>query len=557
MKNTSCYCVLLVLLSFVSSAYGRPTNQEKEPAQNQAADQANENAKQEKDPLGRNTPHETVFGFLQHAQNGNYKEATQYLQLSRNERVLKGEHIARQLHALMDNAFVGRVGTISDRREGSVQVDVPKDHERIGMFRINGNETVVDLVRVSDPVAGEIWLFPSTLLADVPDLFDQIESNDVESRLPAFMRTRIVLSTPLWRLVASLLLIPVCFGLAWGAVKVLRSSVRLWLRRKRSPYLEDAYRNLFAPAILILTVVFHQIGVYLLGIPLLIRLYYQRIVGVVLAAGVAWLIVRLVNQWGERARVKALAGSGYRTDAIVLLGQRILSVLVVIVAALAMLSILGFDISTIVAGLGIGSIAIAFAAQKTLENLLGGISILGDQVIRVGDFCQIGDDEGTVEDISLRSTRIRTLDRSELSVPNGQLANMNVENLSRRDKSLFRTQIKLRQGTSPEQLQSLLTEMRELLDRHPKVDPNVARVRLVGFGDSSLDVEVHCYILTTKLDEFLAIREDLLLQIMKLLSDSGTGFAVPLRAIHMAQDQDMAHQRKTRPDSVSVLRRPT
>jgi MscS family membrane protein len=146
-----------------------------------------------------------------------------------------------------------------------------------------------------------------------------------------------------------------------------------------------------------------------------------------------------------------------------------------------------------------------------------------------------------VEDISLRSTRIRTLDRTELSVPNGQLANMNVENLSRDNKSAFRAKIGLRHQTSPEQLRSLLRELPALLRRHPKVDPDVARARFVGFGESSLDIEIHCDILTSDFNEFLVIREDLLLQIMDLVTGAGAEFAVPARALYAAQDQDLEH----------------
>jgi len=172
---------------------------------------------------------------------------------------------------------------------------------------------------------------------------------------------------------------------------------------------------------------------------------------------------------------------------------------------------------------------------------LGGISIIGGQVIRVGELCRIGDKVGTVEDISLRSTRIRTLDRTELSVPNGQLANMNVENLSRDTKSAFRAKIGLRHQTSPEQLRSLLKELPALLRRHPKVDPDVARARFVGFGESSLDIEIRCDILTSDFNEFLAIREDLLLQIMDLVAGTGAEFAVPARALYAAQDQALEH----------------
>ena len=546
-------CVFLACLSVIGYAgytSGQTVADQIGKAKNQGTAEASEHAAEPADPLGRSTPHGTVFGFLQAAQGGKNKEAAQFLQLSKEERDTVGEDLAYQLHELMDSAFVGRVGAISDSPEGSPQNGVPQDHERIGEFRINGNETRVDLVRTYDPKAGEIWLFSSDLLTKVPELFSQIENSELESGLPRFLTKR-VLSTPLWRLIAWLLLIPVAFALAWGVVHLLRAGQRIWLRWRHHQFLEDVHQSIAGPAILILTVIFHQIGVYFLGIPLLIRMYYRQLTGVLLVAGGAWLIFRLINRWGERARVLAAEDSAYRSGSIVLLGQRILKALVVIAALLAMFSILGFDMTTAVAGLGIGSIAIAFAAQKTLENLFGGISILGDQVIRVGETCRIDDKVGTVEDISLRSTRIRTLDRTELSVPNGELANMNLENISRQDKSLFRSTIGLRQETSPDQLRSLLIKMRALLHQHPKVGAEAARVRLIGIGESSLDIQVNCYILTSDIGEFLAIREELLLRIMDLVADSATGFAVPSRALYLAHERELDERSQKAEDSAA------
>ena len=207
-----------------SAVQGRPAAD-----QGQDAGPAKEGAEKPNDPLGRSTPHGTVFGFLQTAQNGKYKEATEYLQLSKNERLAKGEELARHLHALMDNAFLGRVGAITGQREGSIQPGVSQDHEQIGVFRLNGTETPVDLVRVSDPRAGEIWLFSSQTLAQVPDLFDQIEGDKLGSYLPSFLSTARILRTPLWRWVAFLLLIPVAFGASWVIVKVGGKVRRLWL----------------------------------------------------------------------------------------------------------------------------------------------------------------------------------------------------------------------------------------------------------------------------------------------------------------------------------------
>jgi MscS family membrane protein len=543
MKRFLRICVLLVFSSAIVAAYGQPGAKESGKTPPQGSEQTHEAAPEPSDPLGRSTPHGTLVGFLHSAQAGKYKEAAQYLQLSKMERDRNGESLARQLHQVMDDAFVGRVGAVSDTPEGSPQAGVPQDRERIGVFRIRDKETNVDLVHVSDPAAGRIWLFSSKTLAAVPELYDQIEDSRMESKLPRFLVVEQILSTPLWRWIAFLLLIPVALALSWATVSLLRGGLRIWMRWRSYPVLQDLHDSMGAPAKLILTVVYHRIGVVFLGLPLLFRDYYGRFVGIILVVGLAWLVVRLINCWAERARVSALAGSGYRSGSIVLLGQRILNVVVIIVAVLTVLSIVGFNMTTAVAGLGIGSLAVAFAAQKTLENLLGGVSILGDQVIRVGETCRIGDKVGAVEDISLRSTRIRTLESTELSVPNGQLATMSIENLSRYDRNSFRETIGLQRETSSDQLRSLLEKMRTLLQHHPKVDPDVARVRLIGFGESSLDVQIHCHILTGNWNEFLAIREDLLLKIMDVVASSGTALALPSRTLYVAQDQGLDQKR--------------
>ncbi|HEX7288519.1 MAG TPA: mechanosensitive ion channel family protein [Candidatus Angelobacter sp.] len=535
-----CFFVLFVALLPASSQNQAKKNSGHQPEKAQTTHAKEPEAS---DPLGRTTPHGTLVGFLHAAQSGRYEEASRYLQLSKSERAKTGKETARQLVALMDEAFVGRIGAVSDDPQGSHQPDVPHDHERIGVFRLDGSKADVDLVRVSDPVAGNIWLFSAQTLADLPELTGQLEGDQIERNLPRFLVQERVLGTPLWRWIAFLLLVPISLFLAWGIVGFLHAGRRMWLRWRRHPVLRDYYKSLAPPARLILTVAFHWTGIVLLGYPLLFRDVYRRFAALALAVGAIWLVFRLINRWAEESRLKALAGPGYRSAAIVLLGQRIFKVVVVIVVVLATLSLLGVDITTAVAGLGIGSIAIAFAAQKTLENLLGGISILSDQVIRVGETCQIGDTEGTVEDISLRSTRIRTQDRTALFVPNGQLANMNVENITRRDKSLFHTKIGLRQETTPQQLRSILKDMLALLKQHPKVDPETARVRFVGFGESSFDIQVHCHILTRELAEFLAVREALLLEIMDLVAAAGVGFAMPSRALYMTEESGPEQQR--------------
>ncbi|HEV2714524.1 MAG TPA: mechanosensitive ion channel domain-containing protein, partial [Terriglobales bacterium] len=174
--------------------------------------------------------------------------------------------------------------------------------------------------------------------------------------------------------------------------------------------------------------------------------------------------------------------------------------------------------------------------QKTIENLFGGVSVLGDEVFRVGDVCRFGDRTGVVEDIGLRSTRIRTEERSLLAIPNGTVATINLENLSRRDKILFKTTLGLRPESKPDHVRFVLTEIRRLLYSHPKVETKTVRVRLIDIAGTSLNVELLSYILTRDFNEFAAIREDLLLRIMDVMEDAGGGLALPSQTLYLSRD---------------------
>jgi MscS family membrane protein len=220
----------------------------------------------------------------------------------------------------------------------------------------------------------------------------------------------------------------------------------------------------------------------------------------------------------------------------VLLGERMLKAVIFVVGVLAVLGSLGFNMTTALAGLGIGGLAIGFGAQQTIANLFGGVSVLGDEVIRVGDVCRFGDRSGVVEDIGLRSTRIRTDERTLLAIPNGTVATINVENLSRRDKLLFKTTVALRHESKADHVRFVLSEIRRLLYSHPKVESKTARARLIDIAAGSGSVEVFAYILTQDFNEFAAVREDLLLRMLDLVEQSGSGFALPSQTLYISRD---------------------
>jgi MscS family membrane protein len=170
------------------------------------------------------------------------------------------------------------------------------------------------------------------------------------------------------------------------------------------------------------------------------------------------------------------------------------------------------------------------ASQKTIENLFGSISVISDRPVSVGDFCKFGGQVGTVEDIGLRSTRIRTLDRTIVTVPNGSFSTMTLENFNRKDKTLFHVTLNLRRNTTRDQMRALLESITKLLISNSKFETGALPVRFVGIGSYSLDIEIFIYVLTLDGDEFMQIQQDLFLAILDAVESAGTALAVPTQA---------------------------
>jgi MscS family membrane protein len=479
-------------------------------------------AKAPADPLNRGTPYGAVFGFLEAAQSGNYTIAAQYLQLPPARRQTQGEDLAQKLKAVMDRTITGNL-TPSRQPEGTPQEGVPADRQSLGTMSSGDVEAELELVRVSDPNAGKIWLISSDTLAKIPELYDQVQARQVETRLPAWVVKHELAGMPLWQWFALILLIPVAAAASWLVLIVLQIPVRWWARRHGHGDLDS--RSVSGAAWLLLGTLTHRVLAAYLGMPLLQRHYYEEVTEIAVIIGTNWILWRVVRWSLRRVRNRALARGFGGTGSLILLGERLIKACIFVMAIFLILSVLGFNLTTALAGVGIGTLAIGFGAQQTIANLFGGVSVLGDEVIRVGDVCKFGDRTGTVEDIGLRSTRVRTEERTLLAIPNGTVATINVENLSRRDKILFKTVLGLHTDSTQDHVRSVLSEIRRALSDHPMIETNTIRVRLIELTSSAINIELVSYVLTRNFDDFAEVREELLLQIMNLVEDSGTSLA--------------------------------
>jgi MscS family membrane protein len=204
-------------------------------------------------------------------------------------------------------------------------------------------------------------------------------------------------------------------------------------------------------------------------------------------------------------------------------------------AFVAVLAELGYPVTSIITGLGIGGVALALAAQKTVENLFGAFSLAIDQPFREGDVIQVDGISGTVEVIGLRSTRIRSVDRTLISIPNGKLAEMRVETISARDQIRFYCGFGVVHSAAS-QMPKLLRGIEEALEQAVPVVKGSSSVRFVGLSDSALNIEVSAMLATTDYAEFMDVRQRLLLRILAVLDELGSALANPVRSIELGEE---------------------
>jgi MscS family membrane protein len=254
------------------------------------------------------------------------------------------------------------------------------------------------------------------------------------------------------------------------------------------------------------------------------------------AAWAAWLVVFVVVEWIIKS--PKIPDQSLDANLLRLLGRMLGIVAVASIVAYGAQE-LGLPVLGVLAGLGVGGLAVALAAQSSIENLIGGLNLYADRPIRVGDFCEYAGIKGHVEHIGLRSTRIRGLDRTVTSVPNSLLAKVHVTNYQMRDQMLFQHVLDLRYETTTHQLRVVSTSIRTFLSSHPKVRADFAapRVHVVGFGDWSIKVEVYAYVDATTLPKFLAIQEELAIAIFDLVRRSGADFAFPSQTTYFSKDR--------------------
>jgi MscS family membrane protein len=490
-------------------------------------------AEPEADPWGRETPRGCVLGFLRASRQGSATTGAAYLQIPASLKTQR-DAIAREVQIVFDHRFESvNFDNLSRGARGSLDDGLDADLERVGEIRVEDGVLDVLVVRVASAGSGHIWLISWPTVRECRRLYGTLRLPEIDQKVPAFLsRTRIA-GIALWKAAVFVVLLPILYGIVWivvGAIVGLWRLIRPGSRATTGQWVASSR----SPVTFLLALLFHRVAMGYLGLPALYRIYYDRVLLVLSLLGLWWLLSRLIDNLNRRVLsrvVPAGAGAQHRT---LTLARRSLKLAAFLLIVLVGLAAFGVNLTATLAGLGIGGLALAFAAQKTLGNLFGGVALLTENSLRVGDTCRIGGQTGEIEDVTLWSTRIRTNERSVVSIPNGLVMESQIENLSRRDKYWFHPVVGLVYATTAAQMRSVLEATRKMLAADPRIETETVRVRFHRLSESSMDIEVIAYVRASTVPEFMEVQEELLLRLLEVVEAAGTSLAFPSRTIYLA-----------------------
>lgn len=498
-----------------------------EPSPQAEAKQTPEKETGPHDKYDRITPRGSFQGLTKALDERDYELALKFMDLRKLPAGISGKdlELARELKIILDLSPWIDDDTVSHDVSGYQNDGLPSSRDLLTELEVPGGDVEVYMQKVPGPKGIPIWKLSNRSVAKIPLLYKHYGYGEIGDKLSKAFPEYSFLGLVIWQWVMLLGIVLVAFVIAW----IITQVIKLILRARKVTRYEQWKKFIAGPVRFLILVMITRILFDSIAPSTLARAIFETSTLVIVA--VAWVFTGLIDLvFGRMAESLKQAGN---EQGIMLLGPAttLLKVLILVIALMTWLDNLGFSITTVVAGLGVGGLAIGLAAQKSIENLIGALTIYISQPVRLGDFCRIDGTLGTVEEIGLRATKIRTLERSLVIIPNGALASADIENLTARNNILYRKTIKLRNDTAPDQIRTILQNVRNMFQEHKDVNPEPARIQLLEYGESSLDLEAYAYIKTTDFDEYLDVVEDLNLRILDIIEAAGTQLAVPVRAM--------------------------
>lgn len=476
------------------------------------------------DPLNRDTPLGSVRGFVEAAEAFDWDLAAQFLDLRNlppRVRKIDGRELAEQLYFILQRREISiDAEQISNRPGGALMDDLPEYRDILARIETGRGETTLLMQRVPGDGDGYVWKISNATVAEIPDLYDEFRYPEwVESLRGSLPADKSFLGLELFKWIIllgyALVITPIAWLIAWGVAHIVS--------KPGAPLWKEVRAILTGPIVALVVLNLLNDLLWELGVGAIAARWIEA--RTVLTVVVIWFFWAAANLWRARRRHRyELEG---RTDAAVL-GRPVANafkLLTLLVGILVWLANAGVDISALLAGLGIGGIAVALALQKPIEDLFGAISIYSQQPVNTGDLCRYGTEVGRVEEIGLRTTRIRTLTNTLVSVPNSHFSAGVIENLTARTKILYQPDLPLRYDTDRKKLELVLAALQKLAEDNPMIENATIRVRLVEFTLSAILVRLRLFVKTTDFDAYLKVVSDFNLDVLQLMDDSGVRFS--------------------------------
>ncbi len=513
-------------LSPIPTLLSKPATQNTEPAASAGPAQTDE-------VVAPDSPRASVEAYLGLCKQGRYQDAAKYLSVAPSQAGRAAE-LAQRLKAVLDSDFWIDVETLSSASEGATNDLLPPGHEQIGqIIGANGKAAPLRLTRRVVPGAETRWVFSRVTVDQIDDWYDHLEQRWFLDHMPKYLLKVGPRDLMIWQWIG----LPILFAVSWGFGYLLSRVSRSILARavKRTPptWDDEFVGRLGGPLTLTWLLALVYVLLPWLGLYEPVENFVKSSLQGGLFFCLFWAISRLFDVWGKAITTSEWGREHSASHSLVPLGVRVGKIAVLVIAIVALVSAFGYPAASLIAGLGVGGLALALAAQKTVENLFGAFSIGADQPFREGDFIKVDDVTGTVESLGLRSTRIRTLDRTVISMPNGKLSEMRIESYTARDRMRLSCIIGLVYDTTADQMRQVLHDLEQVLSSHPKIWSESITVRFKEFGASSLNIEVMAWFLTSDYTEFQEIRQDVLLSFMECVKNAGSAFAFPTQTVYL------------------------
>jgi MscS family membrane protein len=491
------------------------------------------------------SPRASLKRFLDLCRAGEFADAAEYLDLAEADKS-RGPLLARHLNAVLDRRLGGKLDEVSPLSLGNPGDKLPPGVEEIGGLAGRNGPEPVRLIRRNGP-DGARWLFSRASVDKIEDWYDHLHDRWLHDILPEVLLRRGPKDLVWWQWIA----LPLLFAAALALGNVLgyltRYAAGAFATRMKSKWDQTLLKRLGAPLTLAWAVAAVDLAYPFLEVFPSAEAFIERVLRAGFFLALFWFAIRGIEITGERVLEHPTTRESPAARSLIPLATKVVKITAIFIAAIAVLSELGYPVTSLVAGLGIGGVALALAAQKTVENLFGSLSIGVDQPFRVGDDITVDTVSGTVESIGLRSTRIRTPDRTLITLPNGKLADMRVESFAERDRIRFVCVLALARSSSAAAVREVLLASRTLLQDHPKVWPDLS-VALARFGESSFDVEITAWFVTTDGAEFVKLREDVLLDLLEIVEKAGASLAYPTRTVRLDPDPGASPRAEPRRD---------